>query len=197
MRRKETGMQVLEYFFLTRFLKIYNIFLYNKINLNLFLFSFSIRALYSSCKKKSQIPISPPEKVIFKMPSLIRVKFPCVFTNIEQKFNIYRLDQLEMELPMKTHACKILSVGVLQMHKGHLKFFLQSLYVFNVQCFQLQCVNEIPFFLPVTFIIPDVIVLFNLPRLYFIHWSLLSRPLTIQTTVGKRKIIPNTPHHFY
>ena len=101
------------------------------------------------------------------MPSLIRVKFPCVFTNIEQKFNIYRLDQLEMELPMKTHACKILSVGVLQMHKGHLKFFLQSLYVFNVQCFQLQCVNEIPFFLPVTFIIPDVIVLFNLPRLYF------------------------------
>ena len=72
-----------------------------------------------------------------------------------------------MELPMKTHAWKILSVGVLQMHKWHLKFFLQSLYVFNVRCFQLQCINEIPFFLPVTFIIPDVVVLFNLPRLYF------------------------------
>ena len=61
----------------------------------------------------------PPEKTSFKKPSLIRVKFRCVF--IKQKFSICRLDQLKREhIPMKNDAVKCLSVDILQMNKSHL-----------------------------------------------------------------------------
>ena len=75
MRRKETEMQVLEYFFLTRFLKIYNIFLYNKVNLNLSLFSFQKEHFIVVARKNLKSQYLPQKKLPSKYPVLLGLSF--------------------------------------------------------------------------------------------------------------------------
>ena len=53
------------------------------------------------------------------------------------------------------------------------------------------------FLLPVISSILLILVLFNLSRFCFFHWSLLSQPLLIQVTLQKWQSIPNGHYHFY
>lgn len=53
------------------------------------------------------------------------------------------------------------------------------------------------FLSPVISSILLILVLFNLSRFCFFHWSLLSRSLLIQVILQKRKSIPNAHYHFY